>query len=168
MSSTGLTFHWYQKTDKAGLGLAQIYPVWDEDTSDERPALYASFTDPYLAIIRSDASLLLLQADDSGDIDEVELTEDIVGEEWRSCCLYQDKSGMFSPAASHNAGELCLILLSSECKLSVSIQPAGGRRLRFRSFDCTTRSCCLSSRASTARSLSYRLSRRSGPTRGRR
>ncbi|KAF9894195.1 mRNA cleavage and polyadenylation factor subunit [Aspergillus nanangensis] len=59
----------------ADLGLAQIYPVWDEDTSDERVAVSVSFADPYLAILRDDSTLLLLQADESGDIDEVDLTE---------------------------------------------------------------------------------------------
>ncbi|KAJ6145223.1 hypothetical protein N7470_009118 [Penicillium chermesinum] len=54
------------------LGLAQIYPVWDEDTEEERTVRSVSFADPYIAIIRDDSSLLLLQTDESGDLDEAE------------------------------------------------------------------------------------------------
>src|SRR5436190_1070940 len=50
------------------LGLAQIYPVWDEDASDERTVLLASISDPYILIIRDDSSLLVLQADNKVEI----------------------------------------------------------------------------------------------------
>lgn len=105
------------------LGLAQIYPLWDEDTSDERTAVSTSFADPYLAIIRDDSSLLLLQADESGDIDEVSLSEGVTAQKWLSCCLYQDNTSIFSagPASEKPIqGGLCLFLLSSDYKLSVS------------------------------------------------
>ena len=107
------------------LGLAQIYPLWDEDTSDERTAVSASFADPYLAIIRDDSSLLLLQADVSGDIDEVDVSEDIAAHKWLSCCLYRDRTGIFSTgphAEKPTQEDLCLFLLSSDCKLFVSWQ----------------------------------------------
>ncbi|KAL4986956.1 CPSF A subunit region-domain-containing protein [Aspergillus falconensis] len=85
----------------ADLGLAQIYPVWDEDDGDERVAVSATLADPYLAIIRDDSTLLLLQADDSGDLDEVTLTEDVASQKWLSACLYSDKAGFFAaPLAS--------------------------------------------------------------------
>ncbi|RDW81797.1 cleavage/polyadenylation factor CFT1 [Aspergillus mulundensis] len=79
----------------ADLGLAQIYPVWDEDDSDERVAVSASIADPYLVIIRDDSTLLLLQADDSGDLDEVTVPQDIASQKWLSGCLYSDKTGFF-------------------------------------------------------------------------
>lgn len=111
-------------TNLLDLELAQIYPVWDEDTSDERMAVSARFADPYLAIIRDDSSLLLLQADDSGDIDEVEVNEDTAAHKWLSCCLYQDQARIFSPSdatsESSPEGDLCLFLLSSDCRLFVS------------------------------------------------
>ncbi|KAL4813383.1 CPSF A subunit region-domain-containing protein [Aspergillus spinulosporus] len=80
----------------ADLGLAQIYPVWDEDDGDERVAVSATLVDPYLAIIRDDSTLLLLQADDSGDLDEVPLSEDVVSQKWLSACFYSDKAGVFA------------------------------------------------------------------------
>jgi cleavage and polyadenylation specificity factor subunit 1 len=107
------------------LGLSQIYPVWDEDTSDERVAVSASFTDPYLVIIRDDASVLLLQADESGDLDEVSLPDEISSSQWRSGCLYHDKFQAFSPAGSPSkdskGNETLLFLLNSECKLMVGV-----------------------------------------------
>ncbi|KAJ8175064.1 hypothetical protein LV164_008670 [Aspergillus fumigatus] len=105
------------------LGLAQIYPVWDEDTSDERMAVSASLADPYIAILRDDSTLMLLQADDSGDLDEVELNEAARAGKWRSCCLYWDKAEFFSstgPASKQGTRcELFLFLLSIDCRLYV-------------------------------------------------
>ncbi|KAI3138791.1 hypothetical protein CBS147325_6846 [Penicillium roqueforti] len=105
------------------LGLSQIYPVWDEDTSDERAAVSASFVDPYLVIIRDDSSVLLLQADKSGDLDEVPLSDEISLSQWRSGCLYHDNSQSFSVAGSSSKdfpeGEMILFLLNLEYKLSI-------------------------------------------------
>ena len=110
------------------MGLAQIYPVWDEDTSDERVAVSASFVDPYIAILRDDATLLLLQADDSGDLDEAVLNNDITGIKWLSCCLYCDKTGIFSSdnqdSASTATADMLLFLLSADCRLFVSCRSA--------------------------------------------
>ena len=103
--------------------MSQIYPVWDEDTSDERVAVSASFTDPYLVIIRDDSSVLLLQADESGDLDEVPLSNEISSPQWRSGCLYHDNSQSFSVAGSSpkgsSEGEVLLFLLNLEYKLLV-------------------------------------------------
>lgn len=107
--------------------MSQIYPVWDEDTSDERVAVSASFIDPYLVIIRDDLSVLLLQADESGDLDEIPLSNEISSSQWRSGCLYHDNSQSFSVAGSSSKdtseGEVLLFLLNLEYKLSV-----GGRQ----------------------------------------
>ncbi|KAH2266319.1 mRNA cleavage and polyadenylation factor subunit, partial [Aspergillus fumigatus] len=103
------------------LGLAQIYLVWDEDTSDERMAVSASLADPYIAILQDDSTLMILQADDSGDLDEVELNEAARAGKWRSCCLYWDKAEFFlstGPALKQGTRcELFLFLLSIDCRL---------------------------------------------------
>lgn len=110
--------------DEVGLGLVQIYPVWDEDNSDERVALGASLADPYLAIIRDDSSLLLLQADDSGDLDEMTVAEDAASQRWLSACLYADKTGFFSNSKSHRGNldpqNIFLFLLNQDHQLYVS------------------------------------------------
>lgn len=106
------------------LGLAQIYPVWDEDTSEERMAVSTSLADPYLAILRDDSTLLLLQADDSGDLDELPINETITSIKWFSCCLYRDTNKVFSFSEStpdgSNESDILLFLLSSDGKLFVS------------------------------------------------
>lgn len=110
------------------LGLSQIYPVWDEEVSEERVAVSASFIDPYLMIIRDDASVLLLQADESGDLDEVSLPDEISTSQWRSGCLYHDKLQAFDAegSLSKDAGknEMLLCLLDPECRLSVGSRHA--------------------------------------------
>ena len=87
-------------------------------------AVSASFIDPYLVIIRDDASVLLLKADESGDLDEVSLPDEISTSQWRSGCLYHDKSQAFNAAGSSpedsKGSEALLFLLNSECKLLVS------------------------------------------------
>ncbi|KAL1854746.1 mRNA cleavage and polyadenylation factor subunit [Paecilomyces lecythidis] len=104
----------------ANLGLAQIYPVWDEDTSDERVVVAASFADPYLVILRDDATLLILQTDASGDLDEVTLPEEINEARWLSCSLYKDTQSFFSLSASaENADSFLLFALNLDCKLFV-------------------------------------------------
>ncbi|KAJ5663769.1 Cleavage/polyadenylation specificity factor A subunit C-terminal [Penicillium longicatenatum] len=104
------------------LGLAQIYPIWDEDTDEERIAVSASFADPYLAILRDDSSLLLLQTDASGDLEEVSLSDKISTLKWRSGCLYHDKHRSFGALHTKSSAaepSILLFLLNAENKLSI-------------------------------------------------
>lgn len=89
-------------------------------------AISACFTDPYLTILRDDFSLLLLQADDSGDVDEIALSEEVTNKKWLSSCLYCDRTGIFSFSSSatatekeHSRNDILLFLLSSDSKLFV-------------------------------------------------
>lgn len=105
------------------LGLAQIYPVWDEDTSDERSVVTASFAEPYLLVIRDDQSLLLLQADKSGDLDEVELEGELSSSKWLSGCLYHDKYHAFLPDKGETkppSDNVLMFLLRADHTLFVS------------------------------------------------
>ncbi|EDN02958.1 conserved hypothetical protein [Histoplasma mississippiense (nom. inval.)] len=107
----------------SGLGLAQIFPVWDEDMSEEKSVVHTSFADPYVLIIRDDQSILLLQADDSGDLDEAETDGIINSTTWISGSLYQDKYRSFKshegPPNMKQSDNVLLFLLSSESKLYV-------------------------------------------------
>lgn len=103
--------------------MAQIYPIWDEDTDEERVAVSASFADPYLAVLRDDSSLLLLQADDSGDLDEISLSNEMSTLKWHSGCLYHDRHQKFSPHTTTNGtatANVIMFLLNPDYKLSVS------------------------------------------------
>jgi cleavage and polyadenylation specificity factor subunit 1 len=68
--------------------------------------------------------VLLLQADESGDLDEIPLNDRIASKSWLSGCLYADHSGMFSPVETGSQGNIHLFLLSAECKLLVSGAPS--------------------------------------------
>ncbi|KAJ5088160.1 Cleavage/polyadenylation specificity factor A subunit C-terminal [Penicillium angulare] len=105
------------------LELAQIYLIWDEETDEERHAVSASFADPFLAILRDDSSLLLLQMDASGDLDEVSLPEELSKLAWHSASLYLDTSQFFRLDQGSDTvqaqGNTLLFLLSPEYKLSL-------------------------------------------------
>ncbi|KAJ5180391.1 Cleavage/polyadenylation specificity factor A subunit C-terminal [Penicillium capsulatum] len=99
------------------LGLAQIYPIWDEETDEERVAVSAQFADPYVAILRDDSSLLLLQADDSGDLDEVSLPAEVANTKWHSSCIYHDKDQFFGQSGEVN--NLILFAVNMDYRLSI-------------------------------------------------
>ncbi|KAF3407384.1 hypothetical protein DPV78_000099 [Talaromyces pinophilus] len=99
------------------LGMAQIYPVWDEDEGDERIAVSASFADPYLLIIRDDSSVLLLHSDESGDLDELTKPETVSSQSWLCGCVYTDKHGVFEEGSTTET--TYMFLLNRECKLFV-------------------------------------------------
>ena len=107
------------------LGLAQIYPVWDEDASDERTVLLASISDPYILIIRDDSSLLVLQADEVGDLDEIPVEGVLRSSKWLSGSLYLDKHQSILSQEKRQgkrpSENVLLFLLSVDSRLFVSI-----------------------------------------------
>lgn len=103
------------------LGLAQIYPVWDEDDGDERIAVSASFADPYLLILRDDSSVLLLHSEESGDLDEISVPETVSSLSWLCGCLYTDKHHFFHE--DNPKDTTYMFLLNRECRLFVSHKP---------------------------------------------
>lgn len=104
--------------------MTQIYPIWDDDSNDERMAISASFADSCLVILRDDSTLLFLQSDESGDLDEVILHEQLAEKSWISCSLYYDKTGTFSSVKPTSKGQLdsdlYLFLLDQDYRLYVS------------------------------------------------
>lgn len=118
--------------------------MWEEDSQDERIAVSASFSDPYLLILRDDSSVLLLHLDTRGDLDEVAINDTISSQSWLSGCLYQDTKGVICPDSQK---ESLLFLLSADCKLYVSFQPSYGFFRKANSVsrfsDCPTLKLCL-------------------------
>lgn len=86
--------------------MSQIYPISDEDTGDNRTVAQASFADPYLFILRDDGSVLLLRADDTGDLDEVPTGETITSVPWVSGSLYRDETHTFIPNQQNSTNQL--------------------------------------------------------------
>ncbi|SLM34071.1 Cleavage/polyadenylation specificity factor, A subunit, C-terminal [Lasallia pustulata] len=83
------------RTYEGDLSLAQIFPMTDEVTGAEPKIISASFADPYVLLIRDDASVMVLKADESGDLDEVERGDDLLTTKWLSGSLYEDADDCF-------------------------------------------------------------------------
>ncbi|KAI9656016.1 MAG: mRNA cleavage and polyadenylation factor subunit [Bathelium mastoideum] len=69
--------------------LEQILPIADESSDAELRVVGASFADPYLLIRRDDSSIMILKADERGEIDEVDKSEILNTTRWISGCLYR-------------------------------------------------------------------------------
>ena len=79
------------------LGLAQILEMEDEVTGAEPNIVTASLADPFILLIRDDASIFVVKCDDSYDLEEVERVDDVLLKtKWLTGCLYADNSGIFS------------------------------------------------------------------------
>lgn len=80
---------------RAEFGLAQIWPIGDEDDGIDAKAASASFSDPYVLIVKDDSSLLLLKTDRSGELDEVELPSRLMESKFLSAVLFHDVRDTF-------------------------------------------------------------------------
>ncbi|KAK6612511.1 cpsf a subunit region [Botrytis cinerea] len=107
------------------LGLAQILPMLDDETGAEPKIISASFADPFLLLIRDDASIFVAQCDDDNDLEEIERVDDILlSTKWLTGCLYDDYSGAFSDSKSNKAGEnVKMFLLSAGGALHIYALP---------------------------------------------
>jgi len=72
----------------ADLSLSQIIPMSDDETDAELNIVHASFSDPYMLVLRDDSSVMVLQADKSGDMEPLDNTDPITERKWLSGCLY--------------------------------------------------------------------------------
>lgn len=98
----------------------------DDETGAEPKIISASFADPFLLLIRDDASIFVAQCDDDNDLEEIERVDDVLlSTKWLTGCLYDDCSGAFSDGKSNKAGEnVKVFLLSAGGALHVSFFPA--------------------------------------------
>ena len=71
----------------------------EEGTDSESQVLSASFADPYLLLIKDDHSIFLIGGDENGELEEVELPDQLKGLQWSSGCLYSDRDGAFGRAS---------------------------------------------------------------------
>lgn len=109
------------------LGLAQILPMYDDDTGAEPKIISASFADPFLLLLRDDSSIYLAQCDDDNDLEELEREDDsLLATKWLTGCLYTDSTGAFSFEQSEKGqkvGEnIFMFLLSATGALHVSLR----------------------------------------------
>jgi len=105
------------------LGLAQILPMYDEDTGAEPKIVSASFADPFLLLFRDDSSIYVAQCDDDNELEELEREDDkLLATKWLTGCLYTDSTGVFkTPKKGRKPGEnVMMFLLSAGGALHVS------------------------------------------------
>ncbi len=96
----------------------------DDLTGAEPKIVSTSFADPYVLVVRDDSSVMVLEADDSGDLDEVERGDILLATKWLSGSLYKDSSGFFDilqkgPARAETTS-VFLFLLGANGNLQVS------------------------------------------------
>lgn len=106
------------------LGLGQIIPVFDEETEAEAKVISASFADPYLLIVKDDASIFLISCDDNNELEEIEREDVLLSTKWLSGSLYTDASNIFGKDYTGNAKTdgtaVFMFLLSASGALHVS------------------------------------------------
>ena len=106
-----------------GFGLAQIFPMTDDATGAEPKVVSADFSDPYVLLIRDDSSVMVLRADESGDLDEVEQGEAMREDKWVSGSLYEDSNDVLrletGDDSEDEAGNVLMFLLSGGGGLQV-------------------------------------------------
>ncbi|PBP22428.1 CPSF A subunit region [Diplocarpon rosae] len=110
------------------LGLAQILPMYDDDTGAEPKIVSASFADPFLLLFRDDSSIFVAQCDDNNELEEIEREDDcLLATQWLTGCLYTDSAGVFAPEQSHQGQKMgetvMMFLLSSRGALHIYTLP---------------------------------------------
>jgi len=61
----------------------------DEVTDTELTIVHTSFTDPYLLVVRNDSSITVLNANEKGEVDELDRGDALLASKWLSGCLYK-------------------------------------------------------------------------------
>ncbi|CAH0048218.1 unnamed protein product [Clonostachys solani] len=107
------------------LGLAQILPMFDEDTNTEPRVLSASISDPYLLLVRDDSNIFLAQIQRNNELEEVDKDESPLNStKWSSGCLYKDTKGVFQSSKGSGTSEtIMMFLLSSSGALHIYALP---------------------------------------------
>lgn len=99
----------------------------DEATGAEPKILSASFSDPFVLLIRDDESIMVLRADESGDLDEVEQGESLQSTGVRFGSLYEDANDVFrlesDAEIEDDAGNVLMFLLTIGGGLQVYTMP---------------------------------------------
>ncbi|KAL8707272.1 MAG: hypothetical protein Q9225_007788, partial [Loekoesia sp. 1 TL-2023] len=116
------------RTFDTDFGLAQIFPMTDEGTGAEPKITSASFADPYVLLILEDESIMVLRADESGDLDEVELGASLKSRGFKSGCLFEDANDVFRLESEvdveDDAGNVLMFLLAVGGGLQIFCLPS--------------------------------------------
>lgn len=96
-----------------------------DDTTGAEPKVYsAAFADPYVLLIRDDSSLMILKAEESGDLEEIDRGGVLLENRWLSGSLYEDSNDTLrletEDDSDDEAGNVLMFLLNDEGGLEVS------------------------------------------------
>ena len=96
----------------------------DEESDAEPKVVSASFADQYVLLVRDDSTAVVLTADESGDLDEIQRGEGLRDGKWQSGSLYEDSNDVlhleYGDDSEDEAGNVLLFLLSVAGGLHVS------------------------------------------------
>ena len=109
------------------LGLAQIYPLTDEENDTGPKVISASFADPYVLLIKDNSSAIVVTADENGDLDEVSQSDAFKAGKWLSGSLYEDSNDIlrleYPEESEDEAGNVLMFLLNAKGGLNVRCIP---------------------------------------------
>lgn len=78
--------------------------------------IHASFADPYVLLVRDDESIMILRADEGGELEELEQGPSLKRKGFRHGCLYDDSSDVFRLETEvddeDDAGNVLMFLLT--------------------------------------------------------
>lgn len=64
----------------------------EDENGSELRIISASFADPYILVIRDDSSVIILQADANGEMEEIDRGDTLLSTKWLSGCIHQSPS----------------------------------------------------------------------------
>ena len=103
--------------------LAQIFPLSDENEDSGAEVVRVSFAEPYILLILNDLSARVVKAEESGDLEEIELPDSFKEQQWTAGSLFEDANDIFRLESEDEnedeAGNVLIFLLSIEGGLKV-------------------------------------------------
>lgn len=99
--------------------------MFDDETGAEPKIVSASIADPYVLLVRDDASIYVASCDSDNELEEIEREDEaLLTNKWLSGCLYNDCTGKFAQVGSKNGvpteTNILMCLLNAEGTLYVS------------------------------------------------
>ncbi|KAK8181710.1 CPSF A subunit region-domain-containing protein [Phyllosticta capitalensis] len=79
------------RTYNSELGLEQMLVMEDENDQELR-IISTSFCDPYIMVLREDSSVIVLQADSNGEMEEIDRGDALLSTKWLSGCIHKSAS----------------------------------------------------------------------------
>lgn len=98
----------------------------DEETGAEPRVDCASIADPFIFLVRDDASAFIAKIDKNLELEELEKEDTALNStKWATGCLYEDRSGVFSGAQTDKGAKsdenIVMFLLSKTGALHVCV-----------------------------------------------